>query len=190
MSCNAIFTHAVHLFGSDLHLERTTRRTDDRGVQALVHIELWHRDVVFEAPWHRVPKRMDRTEHRIAIAHGVHDDAHCDQVVYLRETLALLRHLRIDGVEVLRAPHEARLDADLLHLLFEDIDDVLQIFLTLMTGFRDHARDLLEFIRLEIEEGEILKLPLDGADAKTVRDRGIDLARFTRLEDTAILAQR
>ena len=133
---------------------------------------------------------MDRTEHRIAIAHGVHDDAHRDQVVYLRETLALLRHLRIDGVEVLRTPHEARLDADLLHLFFEDIDDVLQIFLALMAGFRDHARDLLEFVRLEIEEGKILKLPLDGADAKTVRDGGIDLARFTRLEDTAILAQR
>ena len=79
---------------------------------------------------------------------------------------------------MLRTSHEARLDADLLHLLFQDIDDVLQIFLTLMTGFRDHARDLLEFVRLEIEEGEILKLPFDGADAQTVRDGGIDLARF------------
>ena len=36
---------------------------------------------------------------------------------------------------MLRAPHEARLDADLLHFLFQDIDDVLQIFLALMAGF-------------------------------------------------------
>ena len=52
---DAVFAHAMHVLGADLHLERPARRTDDRRVQALVHVYLRHGDVVFETARHRMP---------------------------------------------------------------------------------------------------------------------------------------
>ena len=187
---HAVLALAVHVLGADLHLEGTPRRTDDRGVQALVHVELRHGDVVFEATGHRMPERVHRAEGRIAVLHRFHDHAHCDEVVDLREALALLRHLLVDGVEVLGATHDLRLDAHLLHFGVQDGDDLVEVMLALGAAFRDHAADLLELVRLKVVERKILKLPLDVVDPQPVRDGCVDLKRLARLEDAAVLAQR
>ena len=97
----------VHLLGTDLDFQRAARWPDDRGVQRLIHIELGHRDVVLEPPRNRFPDAVDRAQSAVDVFDRVHDDAQCDQVVYLVEVLALLRHLLIDAVEVLRSPGDA-----------------------------------------------------------------------------------
>ena len=60
------------------------------------------------------------------------------------------------------------------------------VFLALGAAFGDHARDLLVLVWLQIEERQVLQLPLDGVDAQAVRDGRIDLQRLARLEDAAI----
>ena len=59
----------------------------------------------------------------------------------------------------------------------QDADDLLQVFLALGAAFGDHARDLLVLVWLQIEERQVLQLPLDGVDAQAVRDGRIDLQR-------------
>jgi hypothetical protein len=99
---------SVHLPCSDLQLERTALGTDDRRVQGAIAVELRHRDVVLEATRHRLPERVDEAERAVTVARslitGTLDrHAHRREVVDLVELAALLRHLVVDGVEVLRA---------------------------------------------------------------------------------------
>ena len=83
MGRDAVLVHAVHLLGADLNLEGTCRRTDDRRMQGLVHVELGHRDVVLETPRNGMPQVMDGAQARIAFRNGVDDDTQADEVVYL-----------------------------------------------------------------------------------------------------------
>ena len=131
MRRHAVLALAMHLLGADLHFERPARRADDRGVQALVHVELRHGDVIFETPGHRMPQRMDRAERRIAVLHRLHDDANGDKVVDLGKALALLRHLLIDAVQMLGTPHDLRLDAHLLHFGMQNAYHLVKVRFTL-----------------------------------------------------------
>ena len=187
---HAILALPMHVLGADLDLQRTARRPDDRGVQALVHVELRHGDVIFETAGHRMPQRVHRAQSRVAVLHRLHDNAHGDEVVYLRKALALLRHLLVDGVEVLRAAHDLRLDVHLFHLVVQDGDDLVEIALALRAAFSHHAADLLELVRFQIVERQVLELPLDVVDAETVRDGRVNLQRLARLEDAAVFTQR
>ena len=149
---NAVFAHAVHFLGANLHFERPTSRTDNRSVQALVHVELRHGDVVFEAPRHWMPQTVNRAQRRIAVFHRSGDDAHGDKVVDLGKAFALLRHLLIDGIQVLWASHDLRPHADLVHFAMENGNDLFQILLAFTARFGNHARNLFELSGLQIEE--------------------------------------
>ena len=94
----------VHRVGPDLDLERLALGTDHRRVQALVHVELGHRDVVLEAPGQRLPERVDDAHRPVAVLHRLDQHPHRGEVVDLVELLALAGHLLVDRVEVLRPP--------------------------------------------------------------------------------------
>ena len=177
----------VHLARADLDLDGTRLRADDRRVETLVAVGLGRGDVVLEAAGQRVPQRVHRTEGRVAVAHRLGDDAQGDEVVDVRELLALALHLEVDAPQVLRAPRD--LDAvktDAAELVGEGLDGLLGVTLALVAGVLHHAGDALVLLGLEVEEGEVLELPLDGGDAETVRERGVDVHRLVGLEDTAI----
>ena len=89
---------------------------------------------------------------------------------------------------MLRAPHDLGRNSHLPHLLVEHGDDVGQVLLALRAGLGHHAGDLLVLVGLQVEEREVLQLPLDGVDAKAVGDGGVDLQRLAGLEDAPILA--
>ena len=160
-------------------------------MQALIHIELRHGDIVLEATRHGVPQRMHGAQNRIAVAHRFHDNAHRDEVVNLGKALAALRHLLIDGIQVLRAAGDMRVsDAHARQFGIERFDNGSQIRLTLVATLGDQAADLLELRRLKVIKREVFKLPLDGADTQPMRDRRINFKRLARLEDASILLQR
>ena len=58
---------AVHLVGADLHLHALAVRADHGGVQRLVHVGLGQRDVVLEAPGHRLPVGVHDAERLVAL---------------------------------------------------------------------------------------------------------------------------
>ena len=90
---------------------------------------------------------------------------------------------------MLRTPHDLGRNPHLPHLLVEHGDDVGQVLLALRAGLGHHAGDLLVLVGLQVEEGEVLQLPLDGVDAEAVGDGGVDLQRLAGLEDAPVLAQ-
>ncbi len=103
----------VHLAGADLHLDRLAGRADDGGVQALVEVELGHRDVVLEPAHHRTPATVDAPERRVAVLGRVDDDPHRDEVEDVVELASLHDHLLVEAPEVLAAAGHLRRDADL-----------------------------------------------------------------------------
>ena len=69
------FCRFMHLPRSDLRLEGLSVRADQRGMERLIHVRLWHGDIVLEASRHRRIHFMDDPKHRITFLHGIYDDA-------------------------------------------------------------------------------------------------------------------
>src|SRR5579864_704023 len=184
----------VHLARTHLNLERPALGPDHRRVQRAIAVELRHGNVVLEPPRHRLPERMDQAERAVAVARSLFGvaldgDAHRGEVVDLVELAALLRHLVVDRVEVLRAPGDLCRDIDLLELAREHVRRLGDVTFAIGAALGDHRRDLLVLARVQRLEREILELPLDRVDAEPVRERRVDLERLLRLHDLLLLAQ-
>ena len=191
MRRNAVLVHAVHFLGTNLNLEGTRRRANDRRVQRLVHVELGHRDVVLEAPRDGMPQVVNGTQTRIALGDGIDDDAQTDEVVNLREALFLLLHLLVDGVQVLGTAVYLRVcEAHAVEFLAQCLHGLGEVFLACLARLVDHLLDLLVFGRFEIEERKVLELPFDRAHAEAIGERRVYLHGLACLEEAAILAQR
>ena len=187
---DAELRHVLHLARADLDLQRQPLGPDHRRVQRLVHVELRHRDEVLEAPGQRLPERVHDADRAVAVLHRVDDHAHRGEVVDLVELAALLRHLRIDRVEVLRAPGDVRLDAERLELAAQVRAGLLDVVLALVALLVDEALDLRVLARVQRLEREVLELPLDRVDAEPVRDRRVDLQGLLGLVDLLLLGHR
>ena len=190
MGGNAVLGLLMHLVGSNLNLERASRGADDRRVERLVVIDLGHGDIVFKATGHGVPQRVHRAERGVAIAHRMRDDAQCHQVVDLGEFLALALHLLVDGPIVLGTAVDLEVfQANAVELVGERLDGLGQIALTDLARLRHHARDALVGIGLQVEEGQVLELPFNGAHAQTVGQGRIHVHGLASLKQATVLTQ-
>ena len=109
---------------------------------------------------------MDDPERAVAVARpllarALDDHAHRRQVVDLVELAALLGHLVVDGVEVLRAAGDVRRDVGLLQLAAEQPRRLVHLCLPVGAPVGHHRRDLGVLARMEHLEREILELPLE-----------------------------
>ena len=191
MGGNAVLGLLVHLVGSNLNLERTGRGAYNRRVERLIVIDLGHGDIVFKAAGHGVPQRMHRAERGVAVAHRMGNDAQRHQVVDLGEFLALALHLLVDGPIVLGATVDLEaLQANAVKLIGERLDGLCQIALANLARLRHHARDTLVSVGLQVEEGQVLELPLNGAHAQTVGQGRIHVHGLARLKQATVLAKR
>ena len=190
VSSDAVLGLLVHLVGSNLDLERTGRGADNRRVKRLVVIDLGHGDIVFKTTGHGMPQGMHGTKRGIAITHRMSDDAQRHQVVNLGELLAFALHLLIDGPIVLGATVDLKaLKTNAIELIGERLDGLGQITLANLARLGYHARDALVGIGLQVEEGQVLELPLDRAHAQAVGQRRVYVHGLARLKQTAVLAQ-
>ena len=190
MGGNAVLGLLMHLVGSNLNLERTSRRADDRRVERLVVIDLRHGDIVFKATRHGVPQRMHRTERGVAIAHRMGNNAQRHQVVDLGKLLALALHLLVDGPIVLGTAVDLEtLQANAVELIGERLDGLGQIALANLARLSHHARDALVGVGLQVEEGQVLELPLNRAHAQAVSQGRIHVHGLASLKQAAVLTQ-
>ena len=159
-------------------------------MERLVVIDLGHGDIVFKATGHGVPQRMHRAERGVAIAHRMGDDAQRHQVVDLGEFLALALHLLVDGPIVLGAAINLEaLQANAVELVGERLDGLGQIALANLARLSHHARNALVGIGLQVEEGQVLELPLNRAHAQTVGQGRIHVHGLAGLKQATVLAQ-
>ena len=178
----------VHLAGADLHLDRPALRPDHRGVQALVEVELGHRDVVLEATHHRPPTTVDAAERGVAVLDRVDDHAHRDEVEDVVELAALDDHLLVDAPQVLAAPGDLGLDAELGEPGSDLGDRLGEEHLALGRAGGDEVVELGVALRVQRGEREVLELLLDLLHPEPVRQRGVDVERL--LGDALLLLER
>ena len=137
---------------------------------------------------------MDEAERAVAVARplvsaALDDHAHRGQVVDLVELAALLRHLVVDRVEVLRAPRDLGGDVDLVELLLQHHRRLAHVLLAVGAALRDHLLDLLVLARMQRLEREVLELPLQGVDAEAMRERRVHLECLPRLLKLLLLTE-
>ena len=190
MGGDPVLGQFVHLLGADLDLERLALGSDHRRVECLVHVGLRHRDEVLEAAGQRLPDRVDDADRAVAVLDRADDHPHRGEVEDLVELAALLRHLRVDRVEVLGAAGDLGIDAYLLQLFGEERAGLGHVGLALVALLGDQLFDFRVLARVERREGEVLELPLDRVDPETVRERRVDLQRLVRLQRLFLLRQR
>ena len=178
---DAVLGPAVHVPGADLQLHRLAAGPDDRRVQRLVHVELRHRDVVLEPARDRVPARVDDAERRVAVPDRIDQDADADQVVDVVEADVPGDHLLVDRVVVLGTAGDLRVDLGLAQVGADVLDDFLQESLAPRRPVGHQADDLVEPLRVQGREGEVLELPLHRVHAEPVRQRREDLQRLPGL---------
>ena len=170
-----VLGRAVHLMGPDLHLEGPALRAYNGGVKRLVHVELGHGDVILESPGDGPPLRMQRAERRVAVANRVDQDPDAHQVVDLVEFLPPQDHLLVHGIQVLGPPFYLGLDLHLPELPLEVGGHFLDVVLPLALPLLHESLDLVEPVRVQGPEGEVVELGLDALDAQPVRQRRVDL---------------
>ena len=137
-----------------------------------------------------MPQRMHRAERGVAIAHRMRDDAQCHQIVDLGEFLALALHLLVDGPIVLGTAVDLEvLQADAVELIGKRLDGLGKVALADLARLSHHARDALVGIGLQVEEGQVLELPLNRAHAQAVGQGRVHVHGLASLKQATILTQ-
>ena len=172
---NPVFGDPMHIVRADLHLEESASARDHGRVQRLIHVALWHRDVIVELSWNRGPEAVNNSKRRIALRDRGYHNPEGKQVVQLVEAPPRPLHLLVNGVDVLGTPCNLGGDPGLRQVVAYGLDALLDVRLSCPTRVVQEALQLLIVLRFEVIERSILKLPLDLPDAKTMRQRSVDL---------------
>ena len=67
VSCNTVFSNAVHLISPDLYFKGIALIIDNSCVKGLIQIGLWHCNIVFESSRDRYPPGVDCPQNCIAV---------------------------------------------------------------------------------------------------------------------------
>ena len=171
---DAFLGDAVHLFGADLDLELVAAGSDEGGVQALVEVGARHRDEVLDAAGDGAPDGVEQAEDRIAVLHGLTNDADGEEIVDLVEGQFLVGDLLLDGVEALDAPFDAAGDFVLAEFGFELLDDAFEEDFAFAAEGIDFVGELLVGEGVGVAEGKVFELTAELAHAEAVGERGED----------------
>ena len=181
------FRDAVHFPRADLDLGRFAVGRDDRGVQGLVHVHLGAGNVVFEAVENRGVEGMDDAQRVVAVGHRVGHDAEGQEVVDLFEGPVAALHLRVDTVEMLRAPVDRGVDARVLQRRDDGLTDLVDQPFPLRPLLVQLVREIPVDFGSQVLQAEVFQLGLDLGHAEPVGEGRVDLPG---LERDALLFRR
>ena len=127
-------------------------------------------------------------ERGVAVLHRVDDHADRDEVEDVVELAALDDHLLVDAPQVLAAPGDLGVDAELGEPAADLGDGRREVHLALGRAAADEVVELGEALRVEGGEREVLELLLELLHAEPVGQRGVDVERL--LGDALLLVDR
>src|SRR5215831_177253 len=169
MRGDTVLRNTMHVFRPDLKFDVFTLRTYHCRMERLVEIRFWNCNIVLKPSRHRAPERMDDSEEGVAIHLRVRHDAQGGQIVDLLKCNRLLVHLLVDPVEVLRPAIDLPRQSVLSHGLVHELDDLLDILLSIFISFSDSHTEGFVHIRLQMLHAQIFQLILDPSNSKPVR---------------------
>ncbi|CCJ89655.1 hypothetical protein BN132_1583 [Cronobacter turicensis 564] len=195
-ACRALFVlpvrrHAelrlfMHLFGADLDFNGFTAGAKHHGMNRLVTVGFRVGDVIIKFIGQMAIVRMHDPERGVAVLEALRDNAHGTHVKQFVKRQMLFLHLAPDAVDMFRTPVDLRLHALFLHGGAQVRHKFVDIMLAIDAPLMQQLRDAFVFFRMQITEAEILQLPFELADAKTVRQRRIDIGALFRRQDAFI----
>ena len=125
------------------------------------------------------PYLVDDAERRVTVLHGIGNDAHGQQIVYLIEGALLLLNLQVQRVQPLGARLHFGGNAAFDHL---STDRILHFDEKLIEDFLFRRHFLLQFEKrfgFEKTEGKVLKFAADETHPKAIGDRRVNIERLT-----------
>ena len=171
---DTILRDLMHRESPYLHFKRRSVVAYDRRVYRLVLVLLGHRDIVLETAGNVLIHLVDDTEHLIALDDLINNDPAREKVVDLIDRLALVVHLLIDAVEMLRTAFNIVMgNAILLKLCPYLGNDLFHEVLTLCAVAAHERYELVKLLRMQILKAQILKFPLDPVDTEPSCERNI-----------------
>ena len=177
---DSFLRHLVHLARANLHFHPLPARPDHRGMQRLVHVGLGQRDVILEAPRHRLPVRMHDAERFVTFADRVNDDAKRDQIVNFFEAEPQLLHLRVNRKEMLGPAGDLGGHSAVGHAARQNLDDVGDIFFALFALRRDESLQRLIRAGIQITKRQVLELRFEPINTESMCDRRVNFHRLAR----------
>ena len=66
----------------------------------LIHIRLWHRNIIFKSARHRLPTCMNDSKNCIAIFNTIHNDPYRKQIINFTKLFILQRHFSINAINM------------------------------------------------------------------------------------------
>ena len=120
-------------------------------MDGLVLVLLGHRDIVLETARNVLVHLVDDTEYLIALDDLIYNDPAREKIVDLIDRLALLVHLLVDAVEVLRTAFNIVMNDAVLFELGADLrDNVLHEVLSLGAVAVNELYELIVIVGMEI----------------------------------------
>ena len=165
----------MHLKGTDLYFKRLSVRSDQCGVQRLIHIGLWHGNVIFKSAWNGLVHLMDHAKCCITVLHSIYQDSYRKQVINLINSLILIDHLLINTEEMLHTAIYLSFDICLYHMLFYGLYNISYKFLPNAFTESYLFYQIIVYIRLQIFQGKVIKLHFDLGNTKTLCNRSINI---------------
>ena len=74
----------MHLCRSDLHLDALTEGTEKQGMQGLVAVGFWDRDVILELARHGLIRVVNHTQNTVTGVDRTDDDSDSEDIPHLR----------------------------------------------------------------------------------------------------------
>ena len=178
-----VFGDVIHLGGANLHFDLLIARMAQRhaGMQRLVAVWLRGGDVVLEPPGDHRIRGMHRTQRRVAVRFGLHDNAERHDVRQLLKRNIPPVHLLPDREWRLFPPHDLnRFDTSLTADLNQFPPDVVDNVRALPAQEVQARQDRGVSLGFQLHERQRLQLGLHRVHADAFGQRRIDFHRLAR----------
>ncbi|KPW26109.1 Uncharacterized protein ALO83_04869 [Pseudomonas cannabina pv. alisalensis] len=182
---NPVIGHLFHFTGANLDFNRHAVHAEQRGMQRLVAVGLWNRDVILEAAGQWLVQIVYSTQHAIAGIDLVDDDTERVNVHDLVEGPALAAHLFVNTVKMFLPPADIAFDTVDCQAMAQGLFDLVDQLLAIAPGALDRLVDSRGAHRVHGLEAEVFEFDTHVVHAQPVGDGRVDFEGF--LGDAATL---
>ena len=178
MRRNTVLCRLVHFVSTDLDLKRLSAAADQRCVQGLIHIGLWHGNIILKPARDGLIHLMDHSQGCIAVLYGIHNDPHGKQIIDLVYGLILVFHFLIDAEKMLYSSVDLGFDPGISDMLTDLIHNILDVFFPDAFTDSNLVHQVIVSLRFQIFQGKVIQFYFNLRNSKSLRNRRIDFNGF------------
>ena len=175
MGGDTVFCRPVHFKSTDLNFKGLAVRTDQCGVERLIHVRLRHGDVVLETSGNGLIHFMYDPQRCVTVLHRIYNDPDCKQIVDLIQGLILINHLFIDTEEMFDPAVDLGMDPGVIDMLPDLSDNLIDERLTFASLQIDLFHQIIIDFRFQIFQRKIIQFDLYLGNTQPLSDGCVDI---------------